>query len=215
MLCTSHRCPQKGEHYWGRGRARHEVLSKDCGSHRLLADRGFLFLLRFRSLTQSLNRLFILCTKCELKSLDKTAHRGPGPLLPRGAFPMLTQQPALGRQLSSGSENQLWFYRHSAVSPSEGGACSTKAQTWSLKTNFLDSGTTNCLQWWWLLQSWNSCLDSRSHHVKEWLQWHPESCTTLWSGWRAGCTGQALLVLCGAEMEAGDWAQFALHLWAI
>lgn len=65
-----------------------------------------------------------------------------------GAFLTFMQQPATGEAaLSSGSEHQLWFDRCSAVSPSEGGACPATAQTWSLKTNFLDSGTTNCLRW--------------------------------------------------------------------
>lgn len=81
-LRTSHRCSQNGEHCWGRGRARHEVLIKDCGSHWPLEALGFLFLLWF-SLTQSLNGLFTLCTKCELKSLDRMAPGGLGPLLPR------------------------------------------------------------------------------------------------------------------------------------
>jgi hypothetical protein len=64
-------------------------------------------------------------------------------------------------------------------SPSEGQACFITAQTWPLKTNFLDAGTTNCLWWFIVAELCNSCPGPRSHPWRKGkdLQWHPESCT--------------------------------------
>lgn len=101
-------------------------------------------------------------SSASLWSLVLLIYRSPNSHLRETFWFWHSGQPLRMVALSSCSEDQLWFYRHtcSPVSPWFGagwgwvrGGVFYHSQNWPLKTNILDGETTNCLWWWWWLQS--------------------------------------------------------------